>query len=109
MGNLQAERDFTDVRDVVRAYHLLALTGAGAVYNVGSGRARADTGAAGPSDLLQRGADRGRAGPRADAPQRYAALVCNYGRLHECTGWEPTIPFDAKPERRSGLLARTVR
>ena len=41
VGNLAAERDFTDVRDVVRAYWLLAQCGAvGEAYNVGSGVAR---------------------------------------------------------------------
>ena len=40
VGNLSASRDFTDVRDVVRAYALLAQKGtAGETYNVGSGRA----------------------------------------------------------------------
>ncbi len=40
VGNLQAKRDFTDVRDVVRAYSLLAQRGrAGETYNVGSGHA----------------------------------------------------------------------
>jgi GDP-4-dehydro-6-deoxy-D-mannose reductase len=39
-GNLEAKRDFTDVRDIVRAYVLLAQSGqAGETYNVGSGRA----------------------------------------------------------------------
>lgn len=40
VGNLMARRDFTDVRDVVRAYYLLAEKGkAGETYNVGCGRA----------------------------------------------------------------------
>ena len=38
-GNPETRRDFTDVRDVVRAYRLLAERGrAGQVYNVCSGR-----------------------------------------------------------------------
>lgn len=40
VGNLAAQRDFTDVRDVVRAYALLIQKGsAGQTYNVGSGKA----------------------------------------------------------------------
>lgn len=42
VGNLAAKRDFTDVRDVVRAYALLVQEGkAGETYNVGSGHAYA--------------------------------------------------------------------
>jgi GDP-4-dehydro-6-deoxy-D-mannose reductase len=42
VGNLDARRDFTDVRDTVRAYVALAQRGApGRVYNVCSGQARA--------------------------------------------------------------------
>ncbi|MBQ9895038.1 MAG: GDP-mannose 4,6-dehydratase [Ruminococcus sp.] len=40
VGNLSAMRDFTDVRDVVRAYRLLAENGrSGQTYNVGRGKA----------------------------------------------------------------------
>jgi GDP-4-dehydro-6-deoxy-D-mannose reductase len=39
VGNLEAKRDFTDVRDIARAYRMLAEKGeSGAVYNVGSGK-----------------------------------------------------------------------
>lgn len=39
-GNLSAKRDFTDVRDIVRAYRLLGEKGiSGKTYNVGRGRA----------------------------------------------------------------------
>jgi len=39
-GNLEAKRDFTDVRDIVRGYRLLSIKGEkGEVYNIGSGKA----------------------------------------------------------------------
>lgn len=39
VGNLEAKRDFTDVRDVVRAYEMIVNNGrCGEVYNVGSGK-----------------------------------------------------------------------
>ena len=40
VGNLEAKRDFTDVRDIVRAYRMIAESGKdGETYNVGSGSA----------------------------------------------------------------------
>lgn len=40
VGNLSAERDFTDVRDIVMAYRLILERGIkGEIYNVGSGKA----------------------------------------------------------------------
>ena len=37
-GNPETRRDFTDVRDVVRAYRLLAQRAEPGIYNVSSGR-----------------------------------------------------------------------
>ena len=40
VGNLDAYRDFTDVRDIVNGYYLLMLKGKiGEIYNIGSGKA----------------------------------------------------------------------
>lgn len=38
VGNLEVSRDFTDVRDVVRAYRMIIESGKDSVYNVGSGK-----------------------------------------------------------------------
>lgn len=95
VGNLSAERDFTDVRDVVRAYHLLAERGeAGEVYNIGSGTSHAiqellDILLSMSQVEIQVEPDPARMRP-SDVPR----VVCDASRLREATGWEPTIPFE---------------
>ena len=95
VGNLEAERDFTDVRDVVRAYHLLAQHGeAGEVYNIGSGRAHAVREVL-EGLLRQAGADiQVEPDPDRMRPSDIPRVVCDYRKLRECTGWEPKISFE---------------
>jgi len=95
VGNLEAQRDFTDVRDVVRAYHLLALKGvSGQAYNVGSGQAHAiqevlDYLIAQAQVPIQVKPD-----PERMRPSDIPRVVCDCTKLHTLTGWEPSIPFD---------------
>ena len=95
VGNLEAERDFTDVRDVVRAYHLLAQHGeAGEVYNIGSGRAHA-AGEVLDMLLCHTSADiHVEPDPDRMRPSDIPRIVCDYSKLHAGTGWEPTIAFE---------------
>lgn len=92
VGNLDAQRDFTDVRDVVRAYWALMLHGeAGQVYNVGSGRARPvrwllDTLLSLTPVDVEVQIDPNRLRP-SDVP----VSVCDNRRLVEATGWQPRI------------------
>jgi len=95
VGNLSARRDFTDVRDVVRAYALLMDRGeAGEVYNIGSGRSRPITDLL--DGLLKLAAVDIRVEPDdsrmrvADVPD----LVCDATRLTTRTGWQPRIPLE---------------
>ena len=95
VGNLEAVRDFTDVRDVVRAYvRLLEAGQAGELYNVASGRGHRI------ADVLERliGHARVRVDVRRDAnllrPVDTPYLVGDATRLRRATGWEPEIPFD---------------
>jgi GDP-4-dehydro-6-deoxy-D-mannose reductase len=92
VGNLAAERDFTDVRDVVRAYWLIATLGEpGEVYNIGSGQSRParwllDTLLALTPVQVEVALDPVRLRP-SDIP----ISVCNNRRLVEATGWQPQI------------------
>ena len=94
VGNLAPQRDFTDVRDVVRAYRLLLLHGiAGEVYNVASGRPCA----------IQSIVDELRARSSIEIrievdPERYrpADIPTIYGsadKLRRDTGWTAEIPM----------------
>ncbi|HXY41244.1 MAG TPA: GDP-mannose 4,6-dehydratase [Vicinamibacteria bacterium] len=95
VGNLEAVRDFTDVRDVVRAYWLLAEKGeGGTVYNVCSGRGRRIGEllqlllAASPAQVEVR------LDPRRLRPSDVPAQVGDPSRLQAATGWLPRIPLE---------------
>ena len=95
VGNLSARRDFTDVRDVVRAYRLLIEKGeAGSVYNVCSGRdvsireiADGLLGLAGTSLAFE-------IDPALVRPVEVPVLRGDPGHLMEDTGWKPEIPLE---------------
>ncbi len=95
VGNLSARRDFTDVRDVVRAYRLLIETGQpGQVYNVCSGR---DVSIREIADGLLRLAGTSlefETDPTLVRPVEVPVLRGDPGRLMEATGWKPEIPLE---------------
>ena len=94
VGDIDVTRDFTDVRDVVRAYGLLLERGRnGGIYNVCSGREYRIR------DLLQQLINL--AGVEAMIEQDPARLrraeqrrmVASFETLHRDTGWQPMIPI----------------
>lgn len=95
VGNLEAERDLSDVRDTVRAYHAIAEKGRrGAAYNVCRGEGlRMKT-------LVQALVDRTRTAvevvidPARFRPVDVPRLVGANTLLRTDTGWSPTIPLD---------------
>jgi GDP-4-dehydro-6-deoxy-D-mannose reductase len=94
-GSLDPVRDVSDVRDVVRAYRLLADRGAaGEVYNVCSGtgvsvREIADLLVAAARRPLRITVD-----PALVRPVEVPRLVGDASRLHAATGWSPEIGLD---------------
>jgi GDP-4-dehydro-6-deoxy-D-mannose reductase len=95
VGNLAAVRDFTDVRDVVRAYFLAATKGQpGEVYNVGSGTPRSIQDVLDILIGLSRVPVTVTEDPALLRPLDVPALVCNATKLHHHTGWAPEIPLD---------------
>lgn len=91
VGNLQARRDFLDVRDVVRAYRFLLEEGrSGTVYNVCSGEARS------LQELVETLVELSGTGARIEvAPERFRPvdiplLVGDPARLAGL-GWRPRI------------------
>jgi GDP-4-dehydro-6-deoxy-D-mannose reductase len=95
VGNLSARRDFTDVRDVVRAYVLLMEAGKpGETYNVGSGTAIA------VKDLLDIILSLTTAKVRVELdetklrPVDMPVIAADIRRLVAATGWKPSIRLE---------------
>lgn len=96
VGDLSVEIDFTDVRDVVRAYRAIVTAGiGGTVYNVCSGRTVSlryvlDYLCAKSSVPVTVVTDEARMRGHATSPK----LVGDNRRLRTQTGWEPRIPLE---------------
>ncbi len=95
VGNLSAMRDFTDVRDMVRAYWLAATKGKpGEAYNIATGKAIIIR------DLLERLIELTdveveiREDPERMRPSDVEILIGDSSKFRADTGWEPEIPFD---------------
>jgi GDP-4-dehydro-6-deoxy-D-mannose reductase len=94
VGNLSAHRDFTDVRDMVRAYALLVEHGEpGSVYNAGSGQAVMVRELL---DILLEASTTPvevHLNPELMRPIDIPVVVCDASRLRAHTGWAPQIPL----------------
>jgi GDP-4-dehydro-6-deoxy-D-mannose reductase len=93
-GNLSAKRDFTDVRDVVRAYGLLAQHGsAGETYNVGSGKSIAIATIL-EEIIAHSGVEiRVETDPAKLRPVDLPEIRADITKLQRHTGWQPEIPL----------------
>ncbi len=92
VGNLSAQRDFTDVRDVVRAYWLLVTQGeVGECYNVGSGRPHAIQWLLDTLIDLARHSVSVVIDPQRLRPSDVPCSFCDNRKLVAATGWQPQI------------------
>ncbi|MGH2721554.1 MAG: GDP-mannose 4,6-dehydratase [Actinomycetota bacterium] len=95
VGNLDSIRDFTDVRDIVRAYWLaLEKCQPGEVYNIGTGnnptvRSILDKLLAWTDATIEV-----RPVPEKMRPSDVEILVCDSSKFRAATGWEPQITLD---------------
>src|SRR5437899_6176744 len=95
VGDLTSKRDWTDVRDMVRAYWLaLERAEGGEVYNVGRGR----TWSSGEmlNMLLSHSTVKIRTqeDPARLRPSHLPHLWADASKFQRATGWEPRIPFE---------------
>ena len=95
VGNLEAERDFTDVRDMVRAYHLAITMGEpGEVYNIGYGKGLSIQWVLDTLIDISSVKVEVRQDPARMRPSDIPTLVCNPAKFHARTGWQPSIPIE---------------
>lgn len=94
-GDLSSKRDWSDVRDFVRAYWLVMEKGVpGEVYNIGSGVARE---VREMLDILLGMTDANievRVDPTRLRPSDVKVLVADVTKFRKLTGWQPQIPFE---------------
>ncbi len=95
VGNIDSRRDYTDVRDVVRGYRLLALTGAaGSVYNLGAGVSHSGRGILDVLRSLCRTPVVCETDPRLLRSGEAQEIRADASELERLTGWRPEIAFE---------------
>ncbi len=100
VGNLNAKRDFSDVRDVVKAYWLsLQKCEFGDVYNVCSGKSRTIQSVL---DLLMKLSKKKnikiKKDPSRMRPSDVEILQGDHTKFSKTTGWKPETPFEKTME-----------
>lgn len=95
VGNLSAERDFTDVRDVVRAYDLLMEKGEpGGAYNVSSNTAYSIQSLLEALLNLTETPIKVQVDEAKLRPVDVPSIVGDSQKLRNLTGWQPEVPFE---------------
>lgn len=108
VGNLEAIRDFTDVKDMVKAYYLLMRKGqSGEIYNIGSSHGIK------VSDVLETLIRHSKVkitvteDPDRMRPADNPFIVCDNTKI-AALGWHPEIPIDITLERTLNYFRNTI-
>lgn len=100
VGNLNAQRDFTDVLDMINAYELALIKGKPPeVYNLGSGRSIVIKDLLNILISLSSAKIAIKADPSRFRPADQPKLVCNSEKFHLLTGWQAKIPLETTLKR----------
>lgn len=95
VGNLEAQRDYTDVRDMVRGYFLAATKGEpGEVYNISSGKAWKISEVLDYYLALSKVKVRVKNDPARMRPSDVPILIGDNKKFVKQTGWKPKIPLE---------------
>jgi len=95
VGNLTARRDFTDVRDIVRAYHMIAEKGkAGEAYNIAAGVAHSIRHLLDILLGLTETEIEVRVDPSRLRPVDVPEILGDASKLQRDTGWKPELTFE---------------
>ncbi len=95
VGNLESSRDFTDVRDMVKAYLLALEKGeSGEVYNICSGMGVKISKVLDMLILLAKVKVKLHRDPNRMRPSDVPLLTGDNTKFVNRTGWKPTIPFE---------------
>jgi GDP-4-dehydro-6-deoxy-D-mannose reductase len=94
VGDLTSQRDYTDVRDMIRAYWLLLEHGEpGEVYNIGSGTTHSMQEVLDTYLSMSRVRVEVRPDPTRMRPSDVKLLWADASKFRRATGWEPQISF----------------
>lgn len=100
VGNLDAVRDFTDVKDMVRAYVLASeKCESGEVYNIGSGQGAIMSEILHSLLRLSKVKIKVMTDPKRMRPSDVPTLVADATKFRKTTGWEPQIPLEVTLNR----------
>ncbi|MEO6667844.1 MAG: GDP-mannose 4,6-dehydratase [Ferruginibacter sp.] len=95
VGNIEVTRDFTDVRDVVKAYYLLLINGKpGDIYNICSNKGVILKDLIKIFEKITGTKINCVLDPKTFHPSENKQVIGSFEKIHKETGWAPEIPIE---------------